>query len=107
MATVCPALSRGLSRTRITFLVCPQPNAHRRNSGDHARTPGGRQFIRKLDSRLLHDQGDHCNPPGPLTAEGEGMITAEILMTMGGAAAFLLTVNWVRSRELREKYAVV
>jgi hypothetical protein len=35
------------------------------------------------------------------------MITAEILMTLGGACAFLLTINWVRSRELREKYAVV
>jgi hypothetical protein len=35
------------------------------------------------------------------------MNTAEILMTAGGAIAFVLTVNWVRSRELREKYAVV
>jgi len=35
------------------------------------------------------------------------MNTAEILMTTGGAVAFLLTVNWVRGRELREKYAVV
>jgi len=35
------------------------------------------------------------------------MITAEILMTIGGVSAFVLTLGWVRERELREKYAVV
>jgi hypothetical protein len=35
------------------------------------------------------------------------MITAELLMTVGGVSAFFLTLNWVRKRELREKYAVV
>ena len=35
------------------------------------------------------------------------MITAEMLMMVGGLSAFLLTINWVRQRELREKYAVV
>jgi hypothetical protein len=35
------------------------------------------------------------------------MLSAELLMTIGGAVAFLLTINWVRSRDLREKYAVV
>jgi hypothetical protein len=34
-------------------------------------------------------------------------ITAEDLMTVGGIAAFFLTINWVRKRHLREKYAVV
>jgi hypothetical protein len=34
-------------------------------------------------------------------------MNAELLMMMGGTAAFLLTIYWVRSRELREKYAVV
>ena len=33
-------------------------------------------------------------------------MNAERLMLIGGIAAFLLTVYWVRSRELREKYAV-
>jgi uncharacterized membrane protein YfcA len=33
-------------------------------------------------------------------------ITAESLMLMGGVTAFVMTVYWVRSRELREKYAV-
>ena len=35
------------------------------------------------------------------------MITAEILMTIGGVTAFILTLGWVRERQLREKYAVV
>lgn len=35
------------------------------------------------------------------------MINAEILMTAGGITAFILTILWVRNRELREKYAVV
>lgn len=35
------------------------------------------------------------------------LVTAELLMLLGGAAAFLLTLYWVRSRDLREKYAVV
>ena len=34
------------------------------------------------------------------------MITAELLMTVGGITAFILTVNWVRKRQLREKYAI-
>jgi hypothetical protein len=33
-------------------------------------------------------------------------MNAETLMLLGGAAAFGLTIYWVRSRELREKYAV-
>lgn len=33
-------------------------------------------------------------------------LTAETLMLAGGVAAFLLTVYWVRSRDLREKYAL-
>lgn len=35
------------------------------------------------------------------------MITAELLMLVGGTTAFLLTIHWVRTRQLREKYAVV
>ena len=34
-------------------------------------------------------------------------LNAETLMLIGGVAAFLLTLYWVRSRDLREKYAVV
>jgi len=34
------------------------------------------------------------------------MLTAERLMMMGGITAFLLTLHWVRRRDLREKYAV-
>ena len=34
-------------------------------------------------------------------------MSAELLMLVGGASAFLLTLYWVRSRDLREKYAVV
>jgi len=34
------------------------------------------------------------------------MLTAERLMLLGGVAAFLLTVYWVRSRRLRERYAI-
>ena len=34
-------------------------------------------------------------------------MNAETLMMAGGVTAFLLTLYWVRSRELREKYAVV
>ncbi|MFH0938417.1 MAG: DUF2304 domain-containing protein [Planctomycetota bacterium] len=34
-------------------------------------------------------------------------MNAERMMLFGGIAAFLLTVYWVRSRALREKYAVV
>lgn len=34
------------------------------------------------------------------------MLTAERLMLIGGLAAFLLTIHWVRRRDLREKYAV-
>jgi hypothetical protein len=33
-------------------------------------------------------------------------MTAETLMLIGGVTAFLLTVYWVRSRDIREKYAV-
>jgi hypothetical protein len=36
----------------------------------------------------------------------ERLITAERLMLLGGIAAFVLTVLWVRRRVLREKYAV-
>ncbi len=32
---------------------------------------------------------------------------AETLMAIGGILAFLLTLYWVRKRDLREKYAVV
>jgi hypothetical protein len=34
------------------------------------------------------------------------MFTAERLMLLGGVAAFLLTIYWVRSRRLRERYAI-
>lgn len=34
------------------------------------------------------------------------MFTAERLMLLGGIAAFLLTFYWVRSRQLRERYAI-
>lgn len=34
------------------------------------------------------------------------MLTAERLMLIGGLVAFLLTIHWVRRRDLREKYAV-
>lgn len=34
-------------------------------------------------------------------------MNAERLMLIGGVSAFLLTVFWVRSRALREKYAVL
>ena len=34
-------------------------------------------------------------------------MNAERMMLLGGIAAFLLTAYWVRSRALREKYAVV
>jgi hypothetical protein len=34
-------------------------------------------------------------------------MTAESMMMVGGIGAFLLTLNWVRNRDLREKYAVV
>ncbi len=33
-------------------------------------------------------------------------MSAERLMLLGGVAAFLLTVYWVRSRQLRERYAI-
>jgi hypothetical protein len=33
-------------------------------------------------------------------------MTAETLMLAGGVSSFALTLYWVRSRELREKYAV-
>lgn len=35
------------------------------------------------------------------------MITAELLMLISGISAFILTVYWVRKRELKEKYAIV
>jgi hypothetical protein len=34
-------------------------------------------------------------------------MTAETLMLAGGVTSFLVTVYWVRKRDLREKYAVV
>ena len=34
-------------------------------------------------------------------------MNAENLMLAGGVTAFLLTLYWVRSREMREKYAVL
>ena len=34
------------------------------------------------------------------------MINAENLMTLSGCGAFLMTLYWVRVRELRERYAV-
>lgn len=34
-------------------------------------------------------------------------MSAELLMQVGGVTAFLLTIYWVRSRDLREKYAVL
>jgi len=33
-------------------------------------------------------------------------MSAEILMLIGGICAFMLTISWVRNRDLREKYAV-
>jgi hypothetical protein len=33
-------------------------------------------------------------------------MNAERLMLIGGVSAFLLTVYWVRSRQLRERYAI-
>lgn len=33
-------------------------------------------------------------------------LSAELLMAVGGAVAFMITLYWVRRRELREKYAV-
>lgn len=33
-------------------------------------------------------------------------MSAEMLMLVGGILSFLLTLHWVRSRSLREKYAV-
>jgi hypothetical protein len=33
-------------------------------------------------------------------------MSAELLMLMGGISASLLTIQWVRTRTLREKYAV-
>lgn len=35
------------------------------------------------------------------------MLTAELLMLVGGLSAFILTLHWVRSRQLLEKYAVM
>lgn len=35
------------------------------------------------------------------------MITAERLMLVGGVCVFLLTISWVRTRELREKYGLM
>jgi hypothetical protein len=35
------------------------------------------------------------------------MINAELLMFLGGTSALLLTLHWVRGRDLREKYALV
>lgn len=34
-------------------------------------------------------------------------MSAELLMLIGGLTAFCLTLYWVRSRDLREKYAVL
>jgi hypothetical protein len=34
-------------------------------------------------------------------------VSAETLMLVGGILSFLLTLHWVRSRSLREKYAVI
>jgi hypothetical protein len=34
------------------------------------------------------------------------MINAEFLMLLGGCGAFLMTLYWVRVRELRERYAI-
>ena len=34
-------------------------------------------------------------------------MSAETLMLVGGILSFLLTLHWVRSRSLREKYAVI
>jgi hypothetical protein len=34
------------------------------------------------------------------------MINAELLMLVGGCGAFVMTLYWVRVRELRERYAV-
>lgn len=36
----------------------------------------------------------------------ESLINAENLMLVSGIAGFVLTVYWVRSRELRERYAI-
>ena len=34
------------------------------------------------------------------------MITAEVIMLVGGITAFIVTLHWVRKREVREKYCV-
>jgi len=34
-------------------------------------------------------------------------MNAELMMLIGGLAAFVLTLHWVRRRNLREKYAVM
>lgn len=34
-------------------------------------------------------------------------LSAEKLMLVGGVSVFLLTIHWVRNRDLREKYAVI
>ncbi len=34
-------------------------------------------------------------------------MTAELLMMVGGVAAFVLTLAWVRRRDLREKYSLL
>ena len=34
-------------------------------------------------------------------------MSAELLMLLGGGAAFILTLFWVRDRDLREKYALL
>jgi hypothetical protein len=34
------------------------------------------------------------------------MINAEFLMLLGGCGAFIMTLYWVRVRELRERYAI-
>jgi hypothetical protein len=34
------------------------------------------------------------------------MINAEFLMLLGGCGAFVMTLYWVRVRELRERYAI-
>jgi hypothetical protein len=34
------------------------------------------------------------------------MINAEFLMLLGGVGAFVMTLYWVRVRELRERYAI-
>jgi hypothetical protein len=42
-----------------------------------------------------------------LTSEGIQNVNAERLMLLGGLVSFVLTLHWVRSRDLRENYGII